>query len=269
MSQQTFVEKLVEIGEALGWTVQKNFGGWVTEFHSSTGAFFLYGFTLPLNPASSQAIARDKAATSVILASQNIPCVPHSVIFGAHVAEKWFGMERDALDIQLDTCIDAFGENLVLKPNLGLSGQGVTHVRTREEAKAFLQDILLQQRDYAVSPYVHNPREIRVVILQGQCLELFEKERGADWRHNLGRGATAKDVEDEQLRATCIALAQRACHALQLQLASVDIFVTEDGVQVIEVNSGVMLEKMAEDLHDGKARAKKAYTAMLLACMPS
>lgn len=267
MIKDRFIDTIWHIAAQEGWDVHTYGEGWITEFTKGERHFLLYGYTFPLNNASSQALAKDKAGASQAMARQGVPCVPHALIFNDEVGRDWYRLEGDILGQQLDTVLARFGEDVVLKPNLGLSGRGVVHMQSRAEAHAMLSDVLQHHRDYAVAPFVAKAREIRVVVLDDEPLCLFEKTvQEGEWRHNLAHGAIAIPVEDADLREQCIDLAKRGMQALGLRLASADVFVTEDTLQLIEVNSGIMLEKMAEQLPDGRALARAAYTKIFQAC---
>lgn len=266
MLKKRFIDLLQEFAAQEGWTYKSYGDGWISEFSKGERSFVIHGYTFPLNNASSFTLAKDKAGTSELLGFHGISCVPHRLIFGEAVATEWYGMTGDVVAQQLDKRLAEFGEDLVLKPNLGLSGNGVVHTTTREEALAHLRSVFPAQRDYAVSPFVANASEIRVIMLDGEVLVTFEKKTQEDWRHNLAHGAVAIPVEDTELEMRCIALAQDACKALDLRLASVDIFVTGNALQIIEVNSGVMVEKMAEQLPDGERIGREIYQKIFLAC---
>ncbi|MEC9345188.1 MAG: RimK-like protein [Pseudomonadota bacterium] len=74
------------------------------------------------------------------------------------------------------------------------------------------------------------------------------------WRHNLGLGARSERLPADAANAT---LALRAAAAMGLRFGSVDIAVGDDGkAQVLEVNSGVMLEHHARQ---GAAERDEAH----------
>ena len=81
-----------------------------------------------------------------------------------------------------------------------------------------------------------------------------------DWRHNLARGAAAEEIPATDPRYRAIAdLALAAAHAIGIAFASVDIVATGGAYRVLEINSGVTIDKMAAHLTDGRARAQAMY----------
>ncbi|MGE5159829.1 MAG: ATP-grasp domain-containing protein [Gemmatimonas sp.] len=86
------------------------------------------------------------------------------------------------------------------------------------------------------------------------------ERRVLSWRHNLETGARPLLIESGETRATCVALAVRAAQAVGIRFASIDIVQVEDGWQVLEVNSGVMMEALGK-VHPELVQA--AYGAAL------
>lgn len=237
-------------------------GAWVTRVDLPQGHFFVHGYALPLNSAASFQLARDKVATSTVLMEAGVACIPHRLVMRPEVAQAWYGYPC-SVEKQLEECRRQFGEDMVIKPNHGFGGQGVERVHGQVEALSRTLDILAVDRDCAVSPFVDAARELRLVVLDGRVVCVYEKERGEDWRHNLARGARAVPLEDSALRDRATQRAREACEVLGLRLASVDVFVTGEDLRVIEVNSGVVLEKMAHQLPGGVDIARRVYGEIL------
>lgn len=83
------------------------------------------------------------------------------------------------------------------------------------------------------------------------------------WKHNLGGGAKATTQFSEQDHAAVIDVAKLVAARLPVRFASVDVIQTPDGFKVMEVNSGVMLEKIGELLdqkhQQGREQVKMIY----------
>ncbi|MBS0196533.1 MAG: hypothetical protein JSR77_07230 [Planctomycetes bacterium] len=83
-----------------------------------------------------------------------------------------------------------------------------------------------------------------------------------NWRHNLGQGAMAKSIApDSAPEASDLALS--AAKALNLMFGSVDVLLTAQGPQVLEVNAGVMMEFVARGVEGGQEIAERIYAAAL------
>lgn len=81
------------------------------------------------------------------------------------------------------------------------------------------------------------------------------------WKHNLGLGAEAEVVEYAEIGA----LAVRAAKSLNMNFCSVDIIeVDGEGLMVLEVNSGVMMDSFLSSSEDNWKIAKSIYTDAIL-----
>jgi glutathione synthase/RimK-type ligase-like ATP-grasp enzyme len=79
------------------------------------------------------------------------------------------------------------------------------------------------------------------------------------WKHNLGLGARAELLEDGPLKKDIETIVAEVARCLGVRFASIDIAETGEGLKVLEINSGVMMENFAGQ--DAKSReiAKSIY----------
>ncbi len=94
------------------------------------------------------------------------------------------------------------------------------------------------------------------VLSQGEIRPLI-------WRHNLAAGAVPVLEIPETLRSHLVRLARRALQVLGLRVAAVDIVQTPDGLRVLEINSGIMMEYFATRHPQGEALARRIYATLL------
>jgi glutathione synthase/RimK-type ligase-like ATP-grasp enzyme len=97
--------------------------------------------------------------------------------------------------------------------------------------------------------------ERRSTVLPGMLADLDKAELDAippagqrrvlNWRHNLESGAQPKLLAKGGVRDTCVRLALSAAQAIGIRFASVDLVRVGKSWQVLEVNSGVMMESLA------------------------
>lgn len=80
-----------------------------------------------------------------------------------------------------------------------------------------------------------------------------------NWKHNLGQGAGAVLYTAEQVPEVA-ALALRTAEALQVRFGSFDVIRTADGIRVLEVNTGVMMENLAGMSRENYQMVKRIYT---------
>src|SRR5690606_29180310 len=111
-------------------------------------------------------------------------------------------------------------------------------------------------------------REIRVVLLDGELLIVYEKQAvviDGLKMFNLGMGAVPHNIEpDKEL----VELALRAQSALGLRLSAVDIIETVTGEwKVLEVNSGFMMENYLRASAENRRQTVEAYEKIVDAVM--
>lgn len=80
------------------------------------------------------------------------------------------------------------------------------------------------------------------------------------WKHNLGQGSEAVSVEDDVIIKQLTELSVRASDALMIKFASVDIIETPEGLMILEINSGIMMESFALSCENNYKTAKKIYS---------
>jgi glutathione synthase/RimK-type ligase-like ATP-grasp enzyme len=71
------------------------------------------------------------------------------------------------------------------------------------------------------------------------------ERRVLNWRHNLENGAAPVLLQQGEAREACVTLAARAAQAVGIRFASVDVVRVNGSWQVLEVNSGVMMEALS------------------------
>lgn len=86
------------------------------------------------------------------------------------------------------------------------------------------------------------------------------------WKHNLGQGATADLEIPSEMKTLLSQVAVKAVAAIGMRFCSVDIIDVEgEGLMVIEVNSGVMMDSLMVQLGEkGKALAERLYESAIL-----
>ncbi len=79
------------------------------------------------------------------------------------------------------------------------------------------------------------------------------------WKHNLGQGAGAQLTAPEEVPEAA-ALAAKTAEALQVRFGSIDVIRTAEGMMVLEVNTGVMMENLAGMGEEHYQLVKRIYT---------
>jgi glutathione synthase/RimK-type ligase-like ATP-grasp enzyme len=112
----------------------------------------------------------------------------------------------------------------------------------------------------ATAPKLHTPSlaeldaaDLDAVLPQGQ-------QRLLSWRHNLEFGARPELLESGDVRDSCVRLAAAAAQAIGIRFASVDVVRADGRWQVLEINSGVMMETLGKSYPE---QVDAAYGAAL------
>lgn len=245
-------------------TVDAFSGDWILRLTRAGQTEHVVGYSFPLNSATAKEVADDKAAGAELLASRGVPCVEHRLFLRPDLA-GYVGARGNWAAIQ--AFAQASGGDMVVKPNQGTGGLGVTRVQTARELEAAVHAGFEAHRSLALSPFLPIRAEYRAVVLGGEVLLTYEKQRGDDWRHNLAHGAQPVPIPDDTTREAVSALALRAADTLGLVFASIDVVAPEasgaETLLVMEANAGVMLERYARERPDGEATALRIYGAAL------
>lgn len=79
------------------------------------------------------------------------------------------------------------------------------------------------------------------------------------WKHNLGLGARAELLEDDPLKKEIEDIVAAVAICLGVRFASIDVALTNEGLKVLEINSGVMMENFAGQDETSREIAKSIY----------
>ena len=79
----------------------------------------------------------------------------------------------------------------------------------------------------------------------------INEKRIVSWKHNLGGGAKAQLIEDQQTKNNLKELALNCAKVLGIKFASIDIVLVKGEYYIMEVNSGIMLENFASQDNEG------------------
>lgn len=255
--ERIFVQAIRTYGARHGIDVDVRAGGWLIAMRRGEIRRFAFGYDIGLNSAIAHRLANDKSATAEVLSLAHVPCIPHRLflnpklgpnVVGAGWREAMLGLLHDN------------PQGVVVKPNEGTSGRSVFRVTTEMELDHAAGEVFSMSTGLVISPYVEIEEEVRVILLDDAPLIVYSKQRGSDWRHNLDAGARPVLLEDGEVRAACVKLATNAASAIGIAFASIDVVRVDGAWKVLEINSGVMMEALAQ-LHPELVQA--TYDATL------
>jgi len=114
------------------------------------------------------------------------------------------------------------------------------------------------------------PAELRSTVLSAMASDLDRaaldsvprsgERRLLSWRHNLDKGARPVVLERGEIRDACVEIAAQAATAIGIRFGSIDVVQVNGRWQILEINSGVMMEALGR-LHPELVYA--AYSAAL------
>jgi [lysine-biosynthesis-protein LysW]---L-2-aminoadipate ligase len=163
----------------------------------------------------------DKYVTSQILAQHGIPTPRVYMAFD----------EASAL-----RAIEAMGYPCVLKPVVGSWGRLLAKVENREMAEALIEhkaSLGVNHQVFYIQEYINKPgRDIRAFVVGDKIICAIYRS-SENWITNTARGGAATNcpVTDE-----LVELCQRAARAVGAGLLALDLFETEKGLTVNEIN---------------------------------
>lgn len=257
MTDRVVVAALRKSAEQRGLSFESFSHGWIVRLSDDERVARVFGYDFELNSTTAAKIAGDKAATATFLEDAGVPCVPHHLFLRSSLTE-YTGSEGNWP--RMLALAEELGWNLVCKTNSGTGGTHVYRVRSGAELESASSAVFAAHHALALAPFVEASAEYRVILLDGEAQLLYEKVRAdGEWRHNLGLGGRAVEVEDDALRDSLMAVAAPAMRAIGLRFASVDVMVTEQGLTVLEVNAGVMMEHFGRSSDERRERAEAIY----------
>ena len=163
----------------------------------------------------------DKYVTSQILAQNGIPTPRVYMAFD----------EKSAL-----SAIEAMGYPCVLKPVVGSWGRLLAKVDNRHMAESLIEhksSLGVNHQVFYIQEYINKPgRDIRAFVIGDECICAIYRS-SENWITNTARGGVATNcpVTDEIAE-----LCQRAARAVGGGLLALDLFETENGMTINEIN---------------------------------
>jgi hypothetical protein len=292
-SRRIFVEAIKRYGARNGIAIEIKSDGWLIVMQRGDIRRCAFGYDIGLNSAVAHRIANDKAAAAEILEMAGVECVPHTLFLSPAMNE--YVSQPGSWEAML-ALLNRHPRGLVVKPNEGTTGESVFMVRDKPALELAVSRIFSTSLSLAISPRVDIEDEVRVVLLDGEQLVVYGKNRPSilgdgkhsllelalaataveqrstvlpgliadldkadldsvlpdgerrvlNWRHNLDAGAQPVLLSHGEVRDACVDLARRAAKAIDIRFASVDVVKVGGGWQVLEINSGVMMEALGK-----------------------
>lgn len=179
------------------------------------------------NSAKAIEICDNKALT--YLALEGKVSTPKTVI-----APKTFeGVGYTTLDF-VENATRVLGLPMIIKESYGSFGAQVHLTKTLNEAKATVAKIA--HREFIMQEFIleSEGRDVRVNVVGGRVVSAMERYNENDFRSNITNGGSMRKIAlSQEMEEAAI----RACDAIGLDFAGVDILFGKNGPIVCEVNS--------------------------------
>lgn len=168
-------EILEEIAPDIGATVlmepEWKIAGQIT-FKDGRHSYFRYN-TLDLNPTGSSDIAKDKDYASFFMQSMGYKTVPNSNTFFSDAWAEAIKETGKNIDFAY-TYAKSLGFPVIVKPNSGSQGSGVTLVHNKNEFYVAVRKIFKSDRIAIVQPFVEG-NDYRVVVLDNKIISAYQR----------------------------------------------------------------------------------------------
>lgn len=177
------------------------------------GERYVYGVHGAINNQLSGGIARNKAATRLVLERNGFPSIPFLRPANSTEAEQFLAVHG----------------TIIVKPLTGSNSRGVSIVRQASELSG------IETRGVILEKYIAG-REFRYLILSGTVIAVHESDYGVSVEESrpLKRISYPRETWDEAL----VTLSLQTANALGLRYAAVDYLITAQGEAcILEVNS--------------------------------
>lgn len=181
-----------------------------------------------LSPSQAISVSRDKLRTMQILSRHRLG-IPDTAFV------------RDRSDI-LPAIERVGGAPVVIKLLEGTQGIGVILAETQKVAEAIIEALQSTKQNVLIQKFVSESKgkDIRAFVVGDRVVAAMRRvAQGQEFRSNVHRGGSTEAVQlDEEYQRTAI----HAAHILGLSVAGVDMLESQEGPQVMEVNSSPGLE---------------------------
>lgn len=148
-----------------------NIVGQIT-FKSGRRSYFRYN-TLDLNPTGGSEIAHDKDYSNFFMEAMGYPIVPNSKTFFSNHWSEAIGLPHRNIDAAYRHA-KKVGFPIIVKPNSGSQGVGVSLVHNKLEFYKAVNSIFKQDRVVLVQKPVYG-KDYRLVVLDNKVISAYER----------------------------------------------------------------------------------------------
>ena len=175
MAEERIFHRLMrELCSEMDIKLEKLSYDWILQLTKDGKVRHIAGNRFDLNPEATGNIACDKYATYEVLKSQDVPVIKHVMIFNPASRGRYIPDEGISLKVATEFLRH---NSLVVKPNNGCEGQGVSLCRTLKEVEVAIQKLFRSNGSISICPYYDIKTEYRTFYLNGEVFLIYGKTK--------------------------------------------------------------------------------------------
>lgn len=175
MEIKNFYKIIDELCEEKGIEQQLLSFGWIRELKKESKVRNIIRYTFDLNTAAFYNIASDKYATYEVLSNNQIPTIPHMMIFNPKTRSNY--VDNEILK-KIEDVFEKYNHKVVIKANDSSQGKDVYFCDSMEEIKEIIQKLFCENNDsLSVCPYLEIEYEYRAIYLDGKIEYIYKKKK--------------------------------------------------------------------------------------------
>lgn len=174
MEKPLFHTLIKELCEEMGIKLEKLSYGWILQLTKDGKVRHITDNMFDINPEASGEIACDKYATYEVLKSQKVPVVEHVMLFNPETRSEYVPKEGNRLILESEF---AKHGQLVVKPNYGCEGIGVSLCKTLNKAELAIERLFSDNTSISICPYYDIKTEYRTFYLNGEVKLIYGKTK--------------------------------------------------------------------------------------------
>jgi glutathione synthase/RimK-type ligase-like ATP-grasp enzyme len=172
--ERLLVEAVVGLAKEHGYGLTRLSHDWIMVVDTGTRRHTVFGYDIGLNRSTTLRVCNDKAASFDVLATAGVPMIEHR-LFLEPIMHRFTGAPGNWHGIL--KAFDDFSGDVVVKANEGTSGNDVHRIRDTAELERVVHLLLQSCRSIAVSPFTPLATEKRFVLLDGEFVLAYAKQR--------------------------------------------------------------------------------------------
>lgn len=174
MQKQTFQILIQELCSEMKIKMEILSYGWILQLSKDGKVRHIAGNRFDINPEATGNIACDKYATYEVLNSQNIPVIEHTMMFNPTIRGDYISDEGTW---RIPFEIFNKYKKVVVKPNNGAEGIGVSLCNTMKELENAIENLFKTNGSISLCPYYDIKSEYRTFYLNGEIHLIYSKTK--------------------------------------------------------------------------------------------